>query len=82
MKFKNLNIVVNRKSALTNQIAFNDIIVGCETYPMAIGVSAKKSYKFIPPNGKMCFTSKKIEYFRNLIFSKPISFNQVGNFDN
>ena len=84
MKFKNLNIVVNRKSALTNQIAFNDIIVGCETYPMAIGVSAKKRViSSIPPNGKPCaLPLKKIEYFRNLIFSKPISFNQVGNFDN
>ena len=50
---------------------------------MAIGVSAKRVISSIPPNGKPCaLPLKKIEYFRNLIFSKPISFNQVGNFDN
>ena len=83
-KYRSLNIVVNRKSALTDQIAFNDIIVGCETYPMAIGVAAnKRVISSIPPNGKPCaLPLKKIEYFKNLIFSKPISFNQVGNFDN
>ena len=59
MKFKNLNIVVNRKSALTNQIAFNDIIVE-GTYPMAIGVSAKRVISSIPPNGKPCATQKII----------------------
>ncbi len=65
-KFK---IKKNRKVDLIKQISISDTIVGCETFPMVIGLYAKKNVVCsIPPKGKKSpLPFKKIKYLRDFV---------------
>ena len=74
-KYKDIKIKINRKASLFHQIANNDVIVGCETFPMVIAYKCKKIVlSSIPVNGRQSsLPYKGILYIRDLIRKKEIN---------
>lgn len=68
---KNISIDKREKS-LVDAIRNVDVVVGCETMAMVVGLLAKKRIiSSIPPNGKNCsLPFKKIEYLRDIVGTK------------
>ena len=69
-KFKNkFEIIQSKNETLLNQIKNSDVIVGCETYPMAIAsIAGKDVFSSVPPGGKkISIPFKNIKYLRDLI---------------
>ena len=59
---------LDRKESLIKHIVNSDVIVGCETMAMVVGLLAKKRVvSVIPPGGKKCsLPHKEIEHLQNL----------------
>ena len=57
---------INNKESLIEQILNSDLIVGCETMAMIVGVIAKKRViSIIPPGGKKCsLPHREIEHLQ------------------
>ena len=62
-------IIQSKNETLLNQIKNSDVIVGCETYPMAIAsIAGKDVFSSVPPGGKkISIPFKNIKYLRDLI---------------
>jgi hypothetical protein len=68
-KYSNRLIInIDNKTPLAFQIIKSNMIVGCETFPMVIGVySNKRVVCSIPPGGNMCpLPFKEIKYLRKI----------------
>lgn len=66
---KNVNVVMGGKKSLLEEIVSADIIVGCESMAMVVGLlDNKRVISSIPPGGKVCgLPQKGIEHLQNLV---------------
>ncbi len=68
-KFFDAPVIIDNNTSLIKQIATHDIIVGCATMAMVVGLACKKRViSCIPPNSKIIpLPHKKIVYLKNLV---------------
>ena len=67
LKSKEYNIFIRKNEDLLNEIYKNDIIVGCNTIAMYLGILAKKKVYTSIPRGYSCdIPSKKIHYLNEI----------------
>jgi len=68
-KKSNLNIVISAQKSLIEDIATANIIVGCESMAMVVGLQAgKRVVSSIPPGGKVCgLPQSEIQHLQKLI---------------
>lgn len=66
---KNYKVVIGGKKSLLEEVVAADIIVGCESMAMVVGLIAnKRVISSIPPKGKLCsLPHVGIEHLRNLL---------------
>lgn len=71
-KFRDINIKINNKRDLLEQIYYSQAIIGCESMALIVGDLAKKKIiSSIPPGGRECvLPHRKIEKLKNIILKK------------
>ena len=65
-------LIDGQENSLIDAIKNVDVVVGCETVAMVVGLLAKKRViSSIPPRGKKCgLPFEKIEYLRDIVGNK------------